>query len=116
MEQQANPSQSRQTNAGESTNSGNDNGDELSRGNPNKQQTVKSRQGSIRAKSQKRKSEEQSNNKRNKGRKWEGPRGRERNVDTRPQLGEGGEREERRPKKKVACFIGYSGHGYHGMQ
>ncbi|KAK9465069.1 pseudouridine synthase [Lipomyces arxii] len=27
-----------------------------------------------------------------------------------------GEKEERRPKKKVACMIGYCGTGYHGMQ
>ena len=60
-------------------------------------------------------------NKRNKGRfnrnredqssKWE------RNVDSRPTTElEEGEQQERKPKKKVACFIGYSGEGYHGMQ
>jgi tRNA pseudouridine38-40 synthase len=53
---------------------------------------------------------------RQQGRGWGGTRSRERNVDTRADVGEDAEREERRPKKKVACFIGYSGEGYHGMQ
>ena|SRR5579859_269770 len=49
------------------------------------------------------------------GRQWNGSRARDRNVNSRvPELE--GEKEERRPKKKVACFIGYSGEGYHGMQ
>ena len=48
---------------------------------------------------------------------WDGSTRRERNVDTRDHgAEEGGEKEERRPKKKVACFVGYSGEGYHGMQ
>ena len=51
------------------------------------------------------------------GRGWGGARSRDRNVDSRPEDEVGGaEKEERRPKKKVACFIGYSGEGYHGMQ
>ena len=50
-------------------------------------------------------------------RKWDGKTRREKNVDTRTgEEAEEGEKEERRPKKKVACFIGYSGEGYHGMQ
>jgi len=53
---------------------------------------------------------------RQQGRQWGGVRSRERNIDTPVELAEGSEREERRPKKKVACFIGYSGEGYHGMQ
>jgi tRNA pseudouridine38-40 synthase len=48
-------------------------------------------------------------------RQWGGQTRRERNVDSRPEA-EGAEKEERKPKKKVACFIGYSGEGYHGMQ
>jgi tRNA pseudouridine38-40 synthase len=32
------------------------------------------------------------------------------------ELAEGEEKEPRRPKKKVACLIGYCGSGYHGMQ
>jgi len=55
---------------------------------------------------------------RNRG--WDGVTRRDKNVDTRvqdvPQGEESSEKEERRPKKKVACFIGYSGEGYHGMQ
>jgi hypothetical protein len=59
-----------------------------------------------------------SGNKKGKlSRNWEASTRRDRNVDTRPVEGqEEGEKEERRPKKKVACFIGYSGEGYHGMQ
>jgi len=53
---------------------------------------------------------------RQQGRQWGGARRRERNFDTRVELAEGSEREERRPKKKVACFVGYMGDGYHGMQ
>lgn len=53
---------------------------------------------------------------RQQGRAWGGTRSRERNVDTQSEMAEGAEREERRPKKKVVCFIGYSGEGYHGMQ
>jgi tRNA pseudouridine38-40 synthase len=49
------------------------------------------------------------------GRQWGGQTRRERNIDSRPEAEEV-EKEERRPKKKVACFIGYSGEGYHGMQ
>src|SRR5262245_18146939 len=51
-------------------------------------------------------------------RAWDGSTKRDRNVDSRGELQEGQEmeKEERRPKKKVACFIGYSGEGYHGMQ
>jgi hypothetical protein len=48
---------------------------------------------------------------------WDGSTRRERNVDSRgAEEGEEGDKEERRPKKKVACFVGYSGEGYHGMQ
>jgi len=47
---------------------------------------------------------------------WDGSTRRERNVDSRAEEGDEGEKEERRPKKKVACFVGYSGEGYHGMQ
>lgn len=32
------------------------------------------------------------------------------------ELAEGEQREPRRPKRKVACLIGYCGSGYHGMQ
>jgi hypothetical protein len=57
-----------------------------------------------------------SGNKKGKfSRNWEASTRRDRNVDTQPLEGEE-EKEERRPKKKVACFIGYSGEGYHGMQ
>ena len=48
--------------------------------------------------------------------RWDGTTRRERNIDSREQGGEEFEKEERRPKKKVACFVGYSGEGYHGMQ
>ena len=63
----------------------------------------------------KRKSEQELSrrSKKNFSRKWNGPTRRERNVDSRP---DPEDKEERRPKKKVACFIGYSGEGYHGMQ
>jgi tRNA pseudouridine38-40 synthase len=64
--------------------------------------------------------EGENKNKKNKqGRGWGGARSRDRNVDSRPEGDEAiarVEKEERRPKKKVACFIGYSGEGYHGMQ
>ena len=67
--------------------------------------------------SQKRKYDNDSSNRMNKklSRAWDGSTRRQRNVDSLPEEN-GGEKEERRPKKKVACFIGYSGEGYHGMQ
>ena len=85
-------------------------------------QPVKSehRSNGGRTQAQKRKNEHDSNNNNNRkkrfGRNWDALRKRERNVDSRPELEDGAEKEERRPKKKVACFIGYSGEGYHGMQ
>jgi hypothetical protein len=71
-------------------------------------------------KPQKRQSEngdDKMNKKATRNRKWDGKTRRDKNIDTRPpEVVEDGEKEERRPKKKVACFIGYSGEGYHGMQ
>jgi hypothetical protein len=91
-----------------------------SRGNSNQRHPMKSEQGSNRGLPQphKRKNEHNSGTQKKQkfGRNWDGPTRRERNVDTRSEAQEDGEREERRPKKKVACFIGYSGEGYHGMQ
>jgi tRNA pseudouridine38-40 synthase len=65
----------------------------------------------------KRKNERNYEKSRKSSRNWGGARRRERNVDSRPETEDGEiEKEERKPKKKVACFIGYSGEGYHGMQ
>jgi tRNA pseudouridine38-40 synthase len=84
--------------------------------NPSMKNQVGSNRG--RQQPQKRRYEQDSTaggKKKKMGRNWEGATRRERNVDTRAPEEEG-EKEERRPKKKVACFIGYSGEGYHGMQ
>ena len=93
---------------------------EYNRGNSNNRNPMKSEHGSNRGRTQPQKRKNERNTKPQKkqkfGRNWDGLTRRERNVDTRPELEENGEKEERRPKKKVACFIGYSGEGYHGMQ
>jgi hypothetical protein len=109
------------TTTAESKHSSKDGVDEQSsRGTSNNRNPMKSEHGLNRgpAQPQKRKNETYSNvhKKKKFGRNWDGPTRRERNVDSRPELQENGEKEERRPKKKVACFIGYSGEGYHGMQ
>jgi hypothetical protein len=83
-----------------------------------------SRNSHSNAKSHKRKPEDGSpgkkkdmNKRLSRNRVWDGTTRRDRNVDTRMQdVKDESEKEERRPKKKVACFIGYSGEGYHGMQ
>jgi hypothetical protein len=87
------------------------------RGMPTPSQSSANRSNKGRPQPQKRKnSQNPSGNKKGKlSRSWEASTRRDRNVDTRPVEGEA-EKEERRPKKKVACFIGYSGEGYHGMQ
>jgi tRNA pseudouridine38-40 synthase len=108
--------QSAQSNATNDKSSGKQ--DVSDRGNG---QPMKSEHGSNRGRtqSQKRKNDYESNNNSRKkkfGRNWDAVRRREKNVDSRPELEEGVEKEERKPKKKVACFIGYSGEGYHGMQ
>jgi len=110
-----------QTATAESKDSGKDGvNEQSSRGTSNNRNPMKSEHGSNRGRTQpqKRKNETDSNlhKKKKFGRNWDGPTRRERNVDSRPELQENGEKEERRPKKKVACFIGYSGEGYHGMQ
>ena len=97
---------------------GKTNNEKYNRGN-SMDYPVKSESNSNRGrKSQKRKNETNDDAMNKKfTRKWDGKTRREKNVDTRTgEEAEEGEKEERRPKKKVACFIGYSGEGYHGMQ
>jgi len=121
MEQTNMVQPAQQTATAESKDSGKDGvNEQSSRGTSNNRNPMKSEHGSNRGRTQpqKRKNETDSNlhKKKKFGRNWDGPTRRERNVDSRPELQENGEKEERRPKKKVACFIGYSGEGYHGMQ
>ena len=92
----------------------------INRGNFADPKSMKNKNSSNRGhrqKSQKRKIEDPQDPMNKKfTRKWDGQTRRDKNVDTRSDVVEDGEKEERRPKKKVACFIGYSGEGYHGMQ
>jgi tRNA pseudouridine38-40 synthase len=113
---QAGPAQSGQSNTANVESSGKQDVSDRGNGEPMKSEHNSNR---GRPQSQKRKNDydsSNSNRKKKLGRNWDSVRRRERNVDSRPELEEGAEKEERRPKKKVACFIGYSGEGYHGMQ
>lgn len=96
------------------------NSEHINRGNSADPKSMKNKSSSNRGprqKSQKRKIEDPQDPMNKKfTRKWDGQTRRDKNVDTRSEVVEDGEKEERRPKKKVACFIGYSGEGYHGMQ
>src|SRR5271170_6008215 len=90
---------------------------DAARGNPHKPHSLledSSNRGHSQPHKRKNEQELSRRSKMNFSRKWNGPTRRDRNVDTRAE--ENQEKEERRPKKKVACFIGYSGEGYHGMQ
>ena len=113
---QTGSTQSGQSNTASDKSSGKRDAADRGNGQPVKSEHYSNR---GRTQSQKRKNEYDSNNnnaRKKLGRNWDALRRRERNVDSRPELEEGAEKEERRPKKKVACFIGYSGEGYHGMQ
>jgi hypothetical protein len=112
--------QSTETGPAEANSNGQSDQDVLvSRGNPNNTETINPENRSNRGdkKPEKRKSEQDMSNRMKKrlNRKWDGVSRRDKNIDTRPETTDG-EKEERRPKKKVACFIGYSGEGYYGMQ
>lgn len=118
--EQTNAMQSAQRGSMEANSNGQSSQDALvGRGNPRNVERInpKDRSNQDREKPEKRKSEHETSNRMKKrlNRKWDGVSRREKNVDTRPET-IGGEKEERRPKKKVACFIGYSGEGYYGMQ
>jgi len=114
----ANVGESKTTNNTTSNNEQNDR--KQNRGNSTNNPITNQNNSNRGRKSQKRKDEstdDNMNKKFTRNRKWDGKTRRDKNVDTRPaEEVEEGEKEERRPKKKVACFIGYSGEGYHGMQ
>jgi hypothetical protein len=118
--QQTDALQSAHTDPTEANSNGRSGRDVLvGRGSPNNIEPInpENRSNRGREKPEKRKNEHELSNRMKKrlNRKWDGVSRREKNIDTRPEAIDD-EKEERRPKKKVACFIGYSGEGYYGMQ